>query len=152
MKKMLHRCKICIRHERRSYDVPPTAALHELRAQTSPPVAKVGLDFAGHLFVKVGNRNMSKVYIALFTCAVTRAVHLELFQDISVDVFLRSFRRFFARKGSPTMIVSDDAKTFKLAAKLLRQLKIDDNFLSFLQGERIFGVSTGNATRGGGIV
>ena len=110
----------------------------EFRAQASLPFAKVGLDFAGPLFVKDGKRNMSKVYIALFTCAVTRAVHLELVQDMSVDVFLRSFRRFVARRGSPTMVVSDNAKTFKLAAKLIGQLKIDDNFLSYLQGEMIF--------------
>ena len=138
VKKILHRCKICIRHEGKPYNTPTTAALPEFRAQASPPFAKVGLDFAGPLFVRGGKRNMSKVYIALFTCAVTRAVHLELVQDMSVDVFLRSFRRFVSRRGSPTMVVSDNAKTFKLAAKLLGQLKIDDNFLSYLQGERIF--------------
>ena len=91
----------------------------------------MGLDFAGPLFVKDGKRNMSKVYIALFTCAVTLAVHLELVKDMSVDVFLRSFRRFVARRGSPTMVVSDNARTFKLAATLLGQLKIADNFLFY---------------------
>ena len=36
-----------------------------------------GVDFTGALFVKEGNQE-KKVYICLFTCATTRAVHLEV--------------------------------------------------------------------------
>ena len=39
------------------------------------------MDFAGPLFIKTGTRNHSsteKVYIALFTCGSSRAVHMEL--------------------------------------------------------------------------
>jgi hypothetical protein len=41
------------------------------------PFAVTGIDYAGPLFIKVGN-TLKKSYIALFTCATTRAVHLEL--------------------------------------------------------------------------
>eukprot|EP00112_Aurelia_sp_Birch-Aquarium-sp1_P020087 Seg509.12 transcript_id=Seg509.12/GoldUCD/mRNA.D3Y31 product="hypothetical protein" protein_id=Seg509.12/GoldUCD/D3Y31 len=44
VQKILHRCKICIRHEGKPYDAPSTAALPEFRAQASPPFARVGLE------------------------------------------------------------------------------------------------------------
>ena len=64
----------------------------------------------------------SKVRIALFTCAVTRAVHLELVADLSAPTFRRCLRRFIARRGVPALIVSDNAKTFKATAKALERL------------------------------
>ena len=62
---------------------------------------------------------MDKVYIALFTCCVTRAVHLELVDDLSSATFRRCLRRFTARQGLPTLIVSDNAKTFQATEKAL---------------------------------
>ena len=40
------------------------------------------MDFAGPLFVKSKTGEMFKAYIALFTCCVTRAVHLDLVTDL----------------------------------------------------------------------
>lgn len=58
-----------------------------------------------------------KTYIRLYTCASTRATHLELTEDVSVRTFLLAFRRFTSRRGVPTRLLSDNAKTFKAAAK-----------------------------------
>ena len=60
---------------------------------------------------------MKKVWICLFTCCVTRAVHLEIVPDLSADSFLRCFKRFTARRGIPHKMISDNGKTFKAAAK-----------------------------------
>ena len=62
---------------------------------------------------------MQKVYIALFTCGSTRAVHLEIAPDLSSETFIRSFKRFVCRRGIPRLVVSDNAKTFKTAARVL---------------------------------
>ena len=72
--------------------------------------------------MKGKDEQMSKVYIALFTCCVTRAVHLELVVDLSIDTFKRCLRRFIARRGVPTLMVSDNTKTFKGIDKELRVL------------------------------
>jgi len=58
---------------------------------------------------------MFKCYIALFTCASTRAIHLELTPNLSATSFLRVLRRFFGRRGLPTLLISDrtDRKTFE---------------------------------------
>ena len=65
---------------------------------------------------------MRKVYIALFSCCVTRAIHLELVEDLSAEAFRRALRRFAARRGMPTLIVSDNAKTFQVTEKALNDL------------------------------
>jgi len=54
-----------------------------------------------------------KAYICLFTCAVTRAVHLELVSNMTVERFLLALRCIIARRGMCSIIWSDNAKTFK---------------------------------------
>jgi len=70
------------------------------------------------LFVKVGN-TLKKCYITLFTCATTRAVHLELCLDLSTDKFLLALRRFAGRCGLPNTIHTNNAQTFHAANKEL---------------------------------
>ena len=45
-----------------------------------------------------------------------------LVQDLSAATFLRCLRRFTSRRGTPRIIVSDNAKTFKAAKGILREL------------------------------
>ena len=85
----------------------------------NPLFSHTGVDFAGPLYVHSPDETTSsmKTYICLFTCASTRAVHLELVADLNVSSFLLAFRRFTSRRGLPTTLLSDNAKTFKSAAK-----------------------------------
>ncbi|KRY62400.1 hypothetical protein T4A_6789 [Trichinella pseudospiralis] len=46
----------------------------------------VGIHFAGPLYVKEG-RTISKIYICLFTCMATRAIHLEPTSDMTTQSF-----------------------------------------------------------------
>jgi hypothetical protein len=80
----------------------------------SRPFSVSGVDFAGPLYVKVG-RETQKAHIALFTCATTRAVHLELCTDMTTAKFLMAFQRFIGRRGLPHTVYSDNAKTFRAA-------------------------------------
>ena len=63
--------------------------------------------------MKGSGTQMKKVYIALFSCAVTRAIHLDINEDLETGTFLRCLRKFIARRGVPQLIISDNAKTFK---------------------------------------
>ena len=94
-----------------------TAPLPRDRATRAPPFAVTGVDFAGPLFSVDFPRK--KLYICLFTCAVTRAVHLEMTDSLSLEHFVMAFRRFAARRGVPTTMYSDNARTFVGAAGLL---------------------------------
>ena len=57
------------------------------------PFAVTGIDYAGPLFVEVGG-TLKKCYIALLTCATTRAVYLEFCLYLSADRFPVALQRF----------------------------------------------------------
>ena len=123
VKMLLGRCVVCRRTAGKAYRTPQEAPLPSFRVQDAPPFSKVGVDFAGPLYVKCsGTSEMSKAYIALFSCCVTRAVHLELVEELSAPVFRLCLRRFTARRGVPTLIVSDNATTFVATAKAVKKL------------------------------
>ena len=61
----------------------------------------VGLYYAGPLLIKTEKDTAQKAYILLFTCATSRAIHLELTPDMLIPLFLRGFKRFSSRHGMP---------------------------------------------------
>lgn len=77
---------------------PPPPPLPELRVKEEPPFTYVGFDFARPLYVKRLNSPQQKVWTCLYTCCVARAIHLDLVPDLTANAFLRSFRRFTARR------------------------------------------------------
>ena len=99
-----------------------------------------GVDFAGPLYCKKkpvdqesdedwipedGDHKLYKCYVCLFTCAVTRAIHLELVPDLSARSFLLAFRRFAARRGPVSVMYSDNAQTFRCVERHLALLQSD---------------------------
>ena len=104
----------------RPYTAPDPPPLVKTRIQQSMPFEVTGVDFTGALFVR--GEPERKVYICLFTCAVTRAVHLEIVTDLTVECFLQAFRRFSSRKSLPRLILSDNGSTFQSAADELKAL------------------------------
>ncbi|GIY94826.1 hypothetical protein CEXT_422541 [Caerostris extrusa] len=70
VKKVISECLIC-----KKYALKPakqlTGQLPRDRVVESPPFAVVGIDFTGAIIIKAGDQSCKKVYIALFTCAVT---------------------------------------------------------------------------------
>ena len=93
----------------------------KFRVSEDPPFTHTGLDFAGPLFISdeklTDSNELQKVYISLFTCASTRGIHLELTNSLDVTSFLFALRRFSARRGMPATLISDYAKSFKVASK-----------------------------------
>ena len=53
---------------------------------------------------------------------MVRAVHLDLVPDMSAQTFIRSFKRFVARRGLPNQMISDNGKTFEGAAKVIHAI------------------------------
>lgn len=120
VKRVVSRCVLCKKFRAKAAQ-QTTAPLPKDRITESPPFEITGVDFAGPLYVKTHN-SMTKSYIALFTCAVTRAVHLELVSDLSTENFLLALKRFISRRGLCKVIYSDNAKTFKRADQDLKDL------------------------------
>jgi len=68
------------------YRAPDTPPLPKVRVTQSPLFSVSGVDFTGAVYVK-DVQGEKKVYICLFTCDATRAVHLEIVVDLTVDTF-----------------------------------------------------------------
>ncbi|XP_068734548.1 uncharacterized protein [Montipora capricornis] len=116
VKTVIAKCSVCKKIEGRRYSVPHSPTLPEFRSSDEFAFSRVGVDFAGPMYVRdifAKGGGMNKVYIALFTCATSRAVHLELVPSLTAERFIKALARFKGRRGTPTLIVRDNGKTFK---------------------------------------
>ena len=126
IKRILHNCLICQRHQGKPYLPPPAPPLPTFRVNKAKPFYNAGVDFAGPLYVReTVNSITRKVWMCLFTCCVTRAVHFYIIPDMTTAAFIRCFRHFTARRGFPCRMVSDNAKTFKAAVKTISAIVED---------------------------
>lgn len=64
----------------------------------------VWLDYFGPLYIKENKEPR----VCLFTCVTTRAVHLEVVQDVSANAFPLYLRRFIATWGNPNEITKQN--------------------------------------------
>ena len=89
--------------------VPPkTPSLPNFRVNCSFAFESVGVDFVGPSYVKdiySRNENLNKCYLLLFACITTRALHLEITQDVSRNSVILALRRFMARRGHPVYLL-----------------------------------------------
>ncbi|XP_062712190.1 uncharacterized protein LOC115260083 [Aedes albopictus] len=104
--------------------VPRMAPLPEERLTPFVrPFSYVGVDYLGPLETVAGRRR-EKRYVAVFTCLVTRAVHLEVAHNLSTDSCIMAVRRFVRRRGPPVEIFSDNGTNFVGASnELVKQIK-----------------------------
>ena len=114
VKGVVDSCRRCRRFKGLPYR-SAEGALPTFRTEFSRPFAKIGVDYFGPLFIDGG----SKVWVLLITCATSRAVHLELVSSQSAQDLMLALRRFFALRGTPSVIISDNAKSFHMLQGLV---------------------------------
>ena len=105
VKSVLRRCVTYCRYQGRLLLPPKIPDLPDYRVNTLYAFQCTGLDYARPLFIKNKTDTTLKVYISLFTCASSRALHLELTPGIKALAFIRAYERFTARRGTPDIIV-----------------------------------------------
>ena len=118
-KSVIKSCNRCQRHDSRPIK-QPSVPLPSFRVGQCPPFTASGIDHAGPLYCK--DFPESKFYILLITCSVVRAIHLELVNSLSIPDCQLALRRFAARRGMPSIIYSDNSKTFEGTYKKLQNL------------------------------
>ena len=77
-----------------------TAAFHRLAPSNLPvecterssPFQVIGVDYAGPMTYRVSKKKEGKMYIPLFACSLTRAIHLELITDQTTDGLIRCLK------------------------------------------------------------
>ena len=50
------------------------------------------------------SKTITKGYIAIFVCFVTKAVHIEVVTSLTTEAFLAALRHFIAHRGKPKTI------------------------------------------------
>ena len=117
VKRFIKRCVVCQRHGGKTFPHLAPPNLPNYRVDNALPWTNTGVDYGGPLYVlnrsNPSEKTTEKVYISLFTCALTRVIHLELVKNCSAEQFLLAFRRFTGRRGLPHMLISDNAKNLK---------------------------------------
>lgn len=108
---VLSSCVVCKRFLSKRMEVAPNP-LPEARVNNAKIFEVTGVDLAGPLRIKSDNNGTKKVWVCLFTCAVYRAVRLELVSNISTDSFIQALKRFCSKQGRPRVIYSDNGTNF----------------------------------------
>lgn len=101
------------------------APLPPVRVTPARPFTCTGLDYAGPFMMRTTKgrgHKAHKGYVCVFVCMVTKAVHLEVAEDLSTQAFLSAFRSFTARRGLCRELHSDNGTNFQGASAELRRL------------------------------
>ena len=135
---LISQCVKC-RKLRGNYCCQKMADLPADRLEPGPPFSNVGVDAFGPWQV-VSRRTRggianSKRWGIIFTCLVTRAVHIEVVDSMSSSAFINALRRFIAIRGKVNVFRSDRGTNFVGALEDLGINRIDvenDSLREFL--------------------
>ncbi|CAL1293989.1 unnamed protein product [Larinioides sclopetarius] len=95
VREVLLKCVTCRRYASKPVVPDAPAPLPVDRINRVAAFEVTGADLAGPISLKGGQ----KAWIVIFTCAVYRAIHLELVTSLSTEAFMQTMRRMFARRG-----------------------------------------------------
>lgn len=109
------------------------------RVTPSRPFIKSGVDYCGPFWVhyKLRGKRPHKVYIAVFCCFATKAVHLEVVSDLTTDAFIGALKRFLSRRGRCQTIYSDNATNFVGACNQLQLEELNNAIFTKKSQENI---------------
>lgn len=135
-RKVIGICTSCIRY-RKETAMQLMANLPSARVNAALPFVVTGVDFAGPFLTRrtPGRppRNIKfkdtpqppsvdKVWVAVFVCLSTHAIHLDITHGLSVEAFLETFARFVSRRGHCRELWSDNGTTFVGTNKELQRV------------------------------
>ncbi|XP_071122566.1 uncharacterized protein [Mytilus edulis] len=112
---IIRQCVTC-KKLRGQFKVQKMSDLPEDRLTPGPPFTFVGIDtFGPYQIIHRKTRGSSinqKRWAILFTCLVSRAIHIEVIEEMSSASFINAYRRFIAIRGSVKLIRSDRGTNF----------------------------------------
>ncbi|XP_071037993.1 uncharacterized protein [Parasteatoda tepidariorum] len=123
-RKIVHECVTCFKFRPVAID-QLISNLPSYRLNPEFTFNKSGLDFCAPFFVKQKNQrevSLQKIYVAVFVCLCTRAVHLEIVSDLTTESLIATLKRFLARRGKCSRLMSDNASNFGGARNELKRL------------------------------
>ena len=138
VKKTKNCCHTCKVFSTKPYGKTDTSPLPQFRTEASKPFQTTGVDFAGPLVYKVNKNKEGKTSILIFTCSVTRAVHLEVTKSQTAEEFQDKLNAFICRKTRPQRIISDNAAVFQATtAQWIKKIRKSEALQDFLAKQRL---------------
>ena len=137
IKSLLLRCVTCQRVKGKTLPRPLPPPLPAERVQWVAPFNHVGVDHTGSFIIKDTQGRKTKAYICLFVCATTRAVHLEVVDNLTATSFIMCLRRLAAAKAMPTLVLSDNHKTFIVGETFLLDMQQDPSVQEYLASKNV---------------
>ena len=143
-RKVVHECVVCFRAQPKATS-QLMGSLPRDRVIPNLPFNCSGVDFCGPFMVRYKNQRkgiLHKIYICIFVCFATRAVHVEMVSDLTSEAFIATLKRFFGRRGRCAKLYSDNGTNFVGANQEIKRLmKLvkdpDDDLSAFLAAEGI---------------
>lgn len=125
LRSFIHRCVVCVRYSHKLQE-QLMASLPADRVRPGKPFLHAGVDYAGPFEVKSIDQEgvtviIRKVWVAIFVCMKTRAVHIDTVEGLSSAEFLACYERFIGRRGRCERIYSDNGTAFSGAEKEIRK-------------------------------
>ena len=116
IRKFLNQCVTC-RRLRAPFVEQLMADLPSDRLERAPPFTHCGMDVFGPYAISESrvtraNKSTKKCWGLLFTCLVSRAVHIEPLDSLNISTFKNAFRRFICIRGSPSTLRTDRGSNF----------------------------------------
>lgn len=119
----IFKCITCFRAKPRN-SFPQMADLPTARVTPSKVFLSTGMDYAGPFYTKThqlrGVKHL-KVYLCIFICLATKAVHIEVVEDLTSVGFIAALTRFISRRGRCNDLYSDCGTNFVGADVQLRK-------------------------------
>ena len=117
--RLIHECLTC-RKLRAKVQEQKMADLPADRLTPAPPFTYCAVDYFRPWYVREGRKDLKR-YGVLFTCLVTRAIHLEVATSLEMDSYINALHRFICRRGSVCQMHSDNGSNFIGACRELKE-------------------------------
>ena len=92
VKRVLRQCYECKKFHVKSYPVPQKELLPADRTNLDLPFKIIGTDYAGPFLCKSKGKKGKKVYLLLFTCSLSRAIHLKVLPNQTTHEFIHALK------------------------------------------------------------
>ncbi|XP_036003015.1 uncharacterized protein LOC118566077 [Fundulus heteroclitus] len=151
--KLISKCVQC-RKLRRPTEEQRMSELPKERVEISDPFMHCGMDCFGPFTTRQGRKEYKR-YGLLFTCLSSRAVHIEMLENLSTDCFINALRCFISLRGTVSKLYCDQGTNFIGAKNELKEAlnECDTNaleaFLADKQCEFVFNAPS--ASHAGGV-
>ncbi|GBN56105.1 hypothetical protein AVEN_110858-1 [Araneus ventricosus] len=123
-RKIVHNCVVCFKVKPKEYS-QKMGNLPKERITPDKVFSSTGIDLCGPFLIKNKYQRKGpeiKVYVCIFICLVTKAIHLEIISDLTSQSLIATLKRFISRRGKCHKIFSDNGSNMVGANRALRDL------------------------------